>query len=93
MKKKGGSLWKNTSTAENIYVDPVCGMKVNPGSSRPVANDQGHSYWFCNEACRHNFENNPKKYLDRKGPKRKGIWGRYLERLNGTTDGKALKCH
>ena len=85
---------ENSSTAENIHVDPVCGMEVNPGSTRLVANYQGHSYWFCNESCRHSFENNPKKYLDRKGgPRRKGIWGRYLDRLNRATDGKAMKCH
>lgn len=84
---------ENTATTKETHVDPVCGMEVDPGNTRLVANFQGHSYWFCNEACRHSFENNPKKYLEPKSPKRKGIWGRYLERLNRSTDGKALKCH
>jgi YHS domain-containing protein len=90
---KGEVIMENTATARSIHVDPVCGMEVDPGSTRLVANFQGHSYWFCNEACLNSFETNPKKYLEPKPTKRKGIWGRYLERLNRATNGKPLKCH
>jgi len=91
--KEKGATMEKTATANRTQVDPVCGMEVNPGSTRLVANFQGHSYWFCNEACRNSFETNPKKYLEPKPTKRKGIWGRYLDRLNKATDGKPLKCH
>jgi len=84
---------EKTETADSPYVDPVCGMEVDPGSTSLVANFKGHSYWFCNEACRKTFEMNPSKFLKPKSTKRKGIWGRYLDRLNRSTDGKPLKCH
>jgi YHS domain-containing protein len=56
-------------------------MEVEPGRTRLVAIYQGHSYWFCTMACREAFEKNPQKYLEPKHPKRKGWWGRYLERM------------
>ncbi|MBW1999654.1 MAG: YHS domain-containing protein [Deltaproteobacteria bacterium] len=82
-----------TEIKDCTFIDPVCGMIVAPGTTRLVSNYQGHSYWFCSEACRGAFEANPNKYLNSKTPKRKGLWGRYLERLNRATSGKPLKCH
>jgi YHS domain-containing protein len=84
---------ENMANAMTTHVDPVCGMQVDPGKTRLVANYQGHSYWFCNEGCRDTFERNPEKYLEPKCKKRKGIWGRYLDRLNRATNGQAMKCH
>lgn len=84
---------KAAQKTDNMFIDPVCGMTVAPGTTRLVSNYQGHSYWFCSEGCRGSFETNPTKYLKTKSPKRKGIWGRYLERLNRATNGKPLKCH
>lgn len=69
------------STNKEI-IDPVCGMEVEPGSTRLVTVYQGHSYWFCARACREAFEKNPRKYLKPKHPKRKGWWSRYLDRLS-----------
>ena len=77
----------------NKFLDPVCGMKVSPGRTRLVAIYKGRSYWFCAEDCREAFEANPKKVLETKSTKRKGLWGRYLDRLNRATEGKPLKCH
>jgi len=81
--------------AEKIEImhDPVCGMEVNPNGTDKVTNFQGLSYYFCAEACRKSFEANPEKYLKGKSDKRKGIWGRYLDRLNKTTGGKSQHCH
>ena len=73
-----------TTTTTTTNIDPVCGMEVDPGRTRLVAIYQGHSYWFCAEACRKAFEANPKKYLAPKSAKvmgPKGWWGRYLERM------------
>ena len=67
-----------------LVIDPVCGMKVDPGKTDLVATQQGYSYYFCAEGCRKAFEANPRKYLERKHPKPKGPkgwWGRYLERM------------
>ncbi len=68
-----------TTTTTNI--DPVCGMKVDPGRTRLVAIYQRYSYWFCAEGCRKAFEANPRKHLEPKPAKPKGWWGRYLERV------------
>jgi YHS domain-containing protein len=73
-------------------VDPVCLMKVNPKQQNPKFTYHEQAYYFCNENCRDLFESNPEKYLNKKSRK-KGIWGRYLERLAKQTGGKGMKCH
>ena len=88
-----GREMEKSQTPNTISIDPVCGMEVDPGRTRLVANYQGHSYWFCAEGCREAFEADPQKYLDPKPAKHKGWWGRYLERLNKATGGKAPQCH
>jgi YHS domain-containing protein len=42
--------------------DPVCGMPVGGGVSDTTMY-QGKVYGFCNEACKHNFVENPEQYL------------------------------
>jgi YHS domain-containing protein len=84
---------ESVATSNETILDPVCGMAVIPGKTRLVSVYQGSSYWFCAEGCRSAFESNPEKYLEPKTTRRKGIWGRYLERLNRATGGKPLKCH
>jgi len=72
-------------------IDPVCGMKVDPGKSEISAVHAGCIYHFCAPGCREAFERNPEKYL--KGAKPKGWWGRYLARLEKATGGKSMSCH
>ena len=79
-----------TATKSNSVKDPVCGMTVNPEKTDIVATIEGHAYYFCAEGCRKAFTKNPKKYLE---PKKKGIWGRYLERLEKATGRQEMKCH
>src|SRR3546814_4771961 len=43
--------------------DPVCGMKVDPKTSRNHAVYGGETYHFCSEACRARFTADPEKYL------------------------------
>jgi len=73
--------------------DLVCGMKVKKSQAAAVSEYNGKKYYFCAEACRRAFEKSPKKYLESGSGKRKGIWGRYLDRLNKTTNGQSIKCH
>ena len=80
----------STDTEINSAIDPVCGMTVNPKMTDIVATVEGQAYYFCAEGCRKAFIENPKKYLE---PKKKGWWGRYTERLEKATGGKAMKCH
>jgi len=84
---------KSPKNLKNNVFDPVCGMTVDPKHNHILAIHAGCNYYFCAEDCRNAFEANPKKYLKGKHPKRKGLWGRYLERLEKATGGKSLECH
>jgi len=84
---------QKTTTSSEIFIDPVCMMDVDSGQQNLTFTYRMRTYYFCAEACRRAFKKNPEKYLKLKAPKRKGLWGRYLERLNKVTGGKAQQCH
>jgi Cu+-exporting ATPase len=44
--------------------DPVCGMSVNPETSKHRFGHNGTTYHFCCNGCRTKFESNPARYLD-----------------------------
>jgi YHS domain-containing protein len=75
------------------FVDPVCQMKVAKDNNVPTFEFQSETYHFCADTCRRAFMADPKKYLKSSPTKRKGFWGRYLDRLNKTTGGKPPCCH
>jgi len=83
---------KKTATLNQIFIDPVCCMKVNKKSEDLAFTYKFRTYYFCAESCRRAFETDPEHYLNQK-PKRKGLWGRYLKRLERATGGKSLNCH
>ena len=82
----------NSKNYPQIFIDPVCGMKVAPGKDRIVFTYQMRGYYFCAESCRKAFEENPERYSSKDSPKRKSWWTRYLERLNKSTGGKPPDC-
>ena len=82
-----------TSNAEHNFVDPVCRMKVAKSSKMPSFVFESETYHFCADSCREAFMADPEKYLKAKTTKRKGLWGRYLDRLNKATGGKPPCCH
>jgi Cu+-exporting ATPase len=43
--------------------DPVCGMTVDPATSRHRHDHAGQTYHFCGDGCRAKFAANPDKYL------------------------------
>jgi YHS domain-containing protein len=71
-------------------IDPVCGMQVDTAAGGIESTFDGKTYFFCAEGCRLSFEKDPCKFLT---PRRKGIWGRYMDRLQKATGGKAMRCH
>ncbi|MBT8371117.1 MAG: YHS domain-containing protein [Desulfobacterales bacterium] len=83
----------DTSNTEHNFIDPVCQMKVAKGSKVPSFVFQSETYHFCANSCRNAFMADPQKYLKSKSNKRKGFWGRYLDRLNKATGGKPPCCH
>ena len=72
------------------FIDPVCGMSVDPKTAAAKICHNGVQIYFCADGCRKAFEANPDKF---KIKKRKGFWQRYLDRLNKTTGGHTPSCH
>ncbi len=54
-----GATPKGTSSV----TDPVCGMTVDPATSRHRVEHGGETYYFCCGGCRSKFEADPAKYL------------------------------
>ncbi len=79
--------------SKKTVVDPVCGMTVDPCQTELTAEYEDKMFYFCAQGCLETFEKNPAKYKNVTAAGKKGIWGRYLDRLNKSTDGKAMKCH
>src|ERR1700694_3493619 len=50
-------------------VDPVCGMTVDPATSRHRFDYRGETFHFCSAGCRTKFAADPGKYLDNTQPK------------------------
>ncbi len=48
--------------------DPVCGMTVNPETSKHRFDYRGETFHFCCTGCRTKFAADPQKYLDRSKP-------------------------
>ena len=84
---------KQSITSKKTVVDPVCGMTVDPCKTELTAEYEDKRYYFCAAGCLKAFEKNPVKYKNVTAAGKKGIWGKYLDRLNKSTDGKAMKCH
>jgi Cu2+-exporting ATPase len=51
-----------TTEPDQLYTDPVCGMKVTADPAKLV--EQGRvSYYFCSQKCCEKFRENPQQYL------------------------------
>ncbi|RAI55228.1 heavy metal translocating P-type ATPase [Roseicella frigidaeris] len=54
----------DTAVAEaSLVTDPVCGMKVDPATSKHRLQHGGQTFHFCSAGCRTKFEADPGKYL------------------------------
>ena len=51
----------------SVDTDPVCGMTVEPSSSRSIA-FEGQTFYFCGSGCLAKFEANPAEYLRPRDP-------------------------
>ncbi|XUM24750.1 heavy metal translocating P-type ATPase [Bradyrhizobium oligotrophicum S58] len=49
-------------------IDPVCGMSVDPATSKHRFDHQGHTFHFCSAGCRAKFAAEPDKYLGEREP-------------------------
>jgi len=77
------------SHSKPTTIDPVCGMQVDPDNAAAETVFNGSKVYFCAEGCKAAFEAEPERFIK---PKHKGIWKRYLERLNKSTGGRPPSC-
>src|SRR4051794_23779839 len=52
-----------------IVRDPVCGMSVDPATSKHRFEHGSETHHFCSAGCRTKFAANPTQYLDKTNPK------------------------
>jgi Cu+-exporting ATPase len=45
-----------------MVTDPVCGMRIDDGEAAGTAEHAGTTYYFCSEACREAFVEDPAAY-------------------------------
>lgn len=46
-----------------VVTDPVCAMRIDPDDAAATAQFEGTTYYFCSEACRDAFVDNPASYV------------------------------
>ena len=49
--------------------DPVCGMSVDPATSKHRFDHRGETFHFCSAGCKTKFAAKPEQYLDKTSPK------------------------
>ena len=86
-----------TATEPKKAIDPVCGMEVETAKTNLLSVYKGRKYWFCAENCLKAFDSHPDKYIEGKPKKKKGWFGRYLERMEKVNKEQfgcsGAKCH
>ena len=58
-----GHAHPHAPTAEEIAIDPVCGMKVKVATAKNTTVHEGETYYFCNPKCLQKFTAEPDRYL------------------------------
>ena len=74
--------------------DPVCGMSVNPATSKFTHEYAGKKYYFCSSLCLEKFRSSPKTYLDvAAAPNQPTLPAQTHHReVRGPTDGRSYVC-
>jgi P-type Cu+ transporter len=54
-----------SNPAPALERDPVCGMNVNPATTKHVHAHAGKKYYFCRAGCAEKFKTNPQTYLNK----------------------------
>ena len=49
--------------SENMAIDPVCGMQVDPKRAAGTSEYQGETVYFCSPGCKVRFDQNPERYV------------------------------
>src|SRR5882757_11013979 len=70
--------------AAAMVCDPVCGMKVDPASSKHRFEYRGETFHFCSAACKAKFAADPDAYLEKRIPE--------ADVPQGTNEGTIYTC-
>jgi Cu+-exporting ATPase len=54
---------KSSDQFSTLERDPVCGMNINPATTKYVYEHGGKNYYFCCQSCAEKFKADPAKYL------------------------------
>ena len=46
------------------FIDPVCGMTVDPAKAAGRSEHQGQTYYFCGKGCKAKFDADPSAWLE-----------------------------
>jgi len=49
---------------DNVEIDPVCGMEVDPANAAGHSEFEDRVYYFCSNDCKQKFELGPTEYAD-----------------------------
>jgi P-type Cu+ transporter len=61
---------RQSSTADDqLTMDPVCGMSVDPATAQHQRAHRGRTFWFCSGGCARKFEAAPDDYLSGERPR------------------------
>jgi uncharacterized membrane protein YraQ (UPF0718 family)/YHS domain-containing protein len=50
-----------------LVKDPVCGMSVDPATTKEKSDYGGETYYFCSAGCKESFDSDPAKYMAHSG--------------------------
>jgi YHS domain-containing protein len=82
------------STTTNKQTDPVCGHPIDPDRSNLYTADYAdRRFYFCSQGCLERFRQDRERFTRPAGKGLKGLWARYLARVQKATDGKPPCCH
>ena len=63
---RGGLGHSHDHRQQDKFVDPVCGMTVDPNTAKHRFEYGGQTFYFCSAGCKTKFEADPQKYLNKK---------------------------
>jgi Cu+-exporting ATPase len=49
--------------AMELYVDPVCGMRISREETLATSDYEGKTYRFCSSGCKEQFDEDPHKFV------------------------------
>jgi Cu+-exporting ATPase len=61
------------ATTTDLARDPVCGMNVNPATTKHVHEHAGKKFYFCCASCVEKFKTNPQGYIGKPAPQSSGL--------------------